>query len=315
MSLDLDFDDAQNALIEGLTAFCRERCDEVAVRAAATTFPRALWSELAELGVLSAGAPSGEGGALEICAAMETLGRAAFPGPLVGTFVAMQLLEGELRDAVADGHALVSFGSAPLMPFAPLADVFLEVVDGVVYRAERSGAVEPVEVLGGEPWGRVALQRGAAYAESAPALSIGEMARAAYLAALADRLIDETATHARTRKQFGRAIGEFQAVAHPLADCRMRLSAARMLARAAAWRIDAGDAGGAEATAASARLSSTAAAVEAAHVAHQAYGAVGITLEGPAFHLTRRIRQLASDRPEAVRARDRVLARIGLPTA
>jgi len=201
------------------------------------------------------------------------------------------------------------------MPFAPIAEVFLEVVDGVVYRAEKAGPVEPVEVLGGEPWGRVALRRGAAYEESARALSIGEMARAAYLAALADRLIEETATHARTRKQFGRAIGEFQAVAHPLADCRMRLSAARTLARAAAWRFDAGDVVGAEATAASARLSSAAAAVEAAHVAHQMYGAVGITLEGPAFHLTRRIRQLASDRPEADRARDRVLAGIGLATA
>jgi hypothetical protein len=151
------------------------------------------------------------------------------------------------------------------------------------------------------------------------ALAIGEMARAAQLAALAARVVEEAAEHARTRRQFGRAIGEFQAVAHPLADCHMRLAASRTLARAAAWALDAapadGDAGPAARRAASARLSSAAAAVEAAEVAHQVYGAVGITLEGPAFHLTRRIQQLATTSPGAEAARARMLAAIGLAAA
>ncbi len=313
MSLDLEFDDAQSALIESLGQFCRERCDDAVVRAASGVFPRGLWSELAGLGVLSAGAPGGEGGVLEICAAMEALGRAAFPGPLVGSFVAMQLLGERERDAVADGAAIVSFGRAPLLPFAPIADLFLECADGVVHRAEPAGPVEAIEVLGGEPWGRVALRRGEAFAESARALQVGEVARAAFLAALAGRLLDDLAAHARTRRQFGRAIGDFQAVAHPLADCQMRLAAARMLARAAAWRLDGGDEPGSEAAAAAARLSCAAAAVETAHLAHQVYGAIGITLEGPAFHLTRRIRQLASDAPPAEHARVHVLTQIGLP--
>lgn len=315
MSLDLDFDDAQTALVESLAQFCRERCDEAVVRAASAKFPRALWSELAGLGVLSAGAPGGEGGALEICAAMEALGRAAFPGPLVASFVALQLLEGREHVAVAEGDAIVSFGRAPLMPFAPIADVFLECAGDFVFRAEPTGPIEAIEVLGGEPWGRVALRRGEAFAQSSRALLIGEIARAAFLAALGERLVDEVAEHARTRRQFGRAIGEFQAVAHPLADCQMRLCAARTLARAAAWKFDGGDFPGADSTAAIARLSCAAAAVETAHVAHQIYGAIGITLEGPAFHLTRRIRQLASDVPEAERARAHTLRQLGLPPA
>ena len=43
-----------------------------------------------------------------------------------------------------------------------------------------------------------------------------------------------------------------------------------------------------------AKLSANAAALRAAHVCHQVFGANGITLEGPVFHVSRRIRQLAS---------------------
>jgi alkylation response protein AidB-like acyl-CoA dehydrogenase len=41
------------------------------------------------------------------------------------------------------------------------------------------------------------------------------------------RLLDTTVRHARTRKQFGQAIGKFQLVASKLVDMRMRLEAAR----------------------------------------------------------------------------------------
>jgi len=311
VSLDLDFDDAQGALADALDQLARDRCDEATVRAAADRFPRGLWSELASLGVFAAGAPGGDGGALEIVAAMESLGRAAFPGPLAATFAAVQVLAGAEREAVVDGASIVAYGEPPLMPFAPIADVFLVVDAHGVRRAEPDGVVEPVVVLGGEPWGRVALRVGPPLAGGARARVVGEIARAAQLAALGRRVVEEAAEHARTRRQFGRAIGDFQAVAHPLADCHMRLAAARTLARAAAWRLDDGDASGAAAASASALLSCAAAAVEAAHVGHQVYGAVGITTEGPAFHLTRRIRQLASASPGTASARDRVLERFG----
>jgi alkylation response protein AidB-like acyl-CoA dehydrogenase len=147
------------------------------------------------------------------------------------------------------------------------------------------------------------------------AQQLAQMALAAYLSAAGQRLVADAAEHARTRTQFGRAIGEFQAVAHPLADCHMRLSAASALARAAACELaDSADGGPGVATlAAAARLSASAAALEAAHTCHQVFGAIGITLEGPAFHVTRRIRQLASLPPGAAPARAAVLDSIGLP--
>jgi alkylation response protein AidB-like acyl-CoA dehydrogenase len=139
------------------------------------------------------------------------------------------------------------------------------------------------------------------------AFALHDIACAAYLAAAGAALVARAALHARTRRQFGRALGEFQAVAHPLADCAMRCDAARILARRAACAFDA-SAGDVSARAAAARLSARAAALDAAHVGHQVFGAQGIALEGPVFHVSRRIRQLASLPEGELRAREAALA-------
>lgn len=53
-----------------------------------------------------------------------------------------------------------------------------------------------------------------------------------------ERLLESAISQARTRRQFGRTIGKFQAVAHRIADCKVRLEAARLLAYKAAWALD-----------------------------------------------------------------------------
>ena len=305
--LDLAFDDAQQAIAAALAAFCAERSVAGVVKAAAGRFPAELWRELAGQGVLALLTPEGDGGAVELVAAMEPLGRAVFPGPLAHTFFATQLLEPEERVALASGEVIVAVGTPPLLPFACDAAIFIELADGRAFRARPAGPVARVETLGGEPWGRVALVRGEELPGIERALAVYEIALAAWLAGAGLGLVEATAEHARTRRQFGRAIGEFQAVAHPLAECWIRLGAAETLARAAAWRFDAGEPG-ARATAAAARLSARRAALEAAHVCHQLFGAEGITLEGPVFHVTRRIRQLASQAPDEASACEALLA-------
>ncbi|MFA6316286.1 MAG: acyl-CoA dehydrogenase family protein [Elusimicrobiota bacterium] len=55
-----------------------------------------------------------------------------------------------------------------------------------------------------------------------------------------DKRLEETAAFARERTQSGRPIGSFQAVAHRLADMKIRLEACRALLRSAALK-DAGD--------------------------------------------------------------------------
>lgn len=310
--LDLAFDDAQQAVSDALAHFCAERCPDEVVKAQDGRFPEALWRELAELGVLALVTPEGDAGAVELVAALEPLGRAVFPGPLAATYFATQLLPEAERRAVARGEVVVSVGTPPLMPWAPVAGVFVALGDGRARLARPRGAVESVSTLGGEPWGRVELEAGAELQPLERAHLIHDIALAAYAAAAGSRLVDDTAEHARTRKQFGRPIGEFQAVAHPLADRHMELAAAATLARAAAFHFDAGNTQAALGHAAAARLSACRAGVEAAHTCHQLFGAQGITLEGPVFHVSRRLRQLASQPPSDGPARRALLARIGI---
>lgn len=52
-----------------------------------------------------------------------------------------------------------------------------------------------------------------------------------------ERLLERSVAHARTRSQFGQAIGKFQAVAHKIVDMKVRLEAARLLVYKAASRL------------------------------------------------------------------------------
>jgi hypothetical protein len=311
VGLDLDFDDAQQAIYASASQLCRDRCSDEVVKAASGAFDSGLWKAMAELGVLALATPDGEGGACELVAAVEALGRAVFPGPLAGSICAAQLLPPRERAAVVRGEAVVSLGSPPLLAWAPVAQLFVEIEGESAFLSRPRGAIEPVETLGGEPWGRVELVRSAPLGDARRALALHDVALAAYLAAAGTRLIEDSAEHARTRKQFGRAIGEFQAVAHPLAAAWIRISAAEMLARAAAHDADEG-AAEAHALAAAAWLSARRASLRAVLRAHQTFGAVGITLEGPVFHLTRRIRTWASLALDEAAALRLVAARAGL---
>ena len=295
--LDLAFDDGQQAVADAIGQFCADRCDDEQVKSLENRFPTELWGELAELGVLALLTPEGDGGAVELVAACEALGSFVFPGPLPATFFATQLLSESERQKVASGAAVVSLGTGSLMPWAPHADIFIVIDGDRAHWATPVGAVEPVETLGGEPWGRVALERIEDLGPVAAARCVHDLSLAAYIAAAARRLVENTAEHARARKQFGRAIGEFQAVAHPLADCVISLDSAATLARGAACKLDAEDFAGAQRSAAAARIAACRAGVEAAHTCHQLFGAVGVTLEGPVYHIARRIRQLASQPP------------------
>ncbi len=53
-----------------------------------------------------------------------------------------------------------------------------------------------------------------------------------------ERLLETSIAYARTRRQFGQPIGRFQAVAHRIADMKVQLEAARLLAYRSAWRLD-----------------------------------------------------------------------------
>jgi acyl-CoA dehydrogenase len=88
--------------------------------------------------------------------------------------------------------------------------------------------------------------------------------------------------YANERVVFGRPIGMNQGVAFPLGEARMRLDAAELMVRKAAWLLDAGHPCGAEAN--MAKWLAADAAFQAADQAVQAHGGFGYARE---YHVER----------------------------
>jgi alkylation response protein AidB-like acyl-CoA dehydrogenase len=103
------------------------------------------------------------------------------------------------------------------------------------------------------------------------------------------RLVDMTSEYARTRRQFGQAIGTFQGVKHRLADMHVALESARSATAYAAHLLDLGseDAGFYVDIA---WAFSSAAYVQAAFDAIQLHGGIGFTWEHDAHLFLRRAR-------------------------
>ncbi len=109
-------------------------------------------------------------------------------------------------------------------------------------------------------------------------MNFGTLASAALLLGAGRGLLDATVVHAKTREQFGKPIGSFQAVKHALADVLIGLEFARPLLYAAAIALGAGAATTARDISA-ARVACADAARRAARTALQVHGAIGYTLE------------------------------------
>jgi alkylation response protein AidB-like acyl-CoA dehydrogenase len=86
--------------------------------------------------------------------------------------------------------------------------------------------------------------------------------------------------HAKSREQFGRPIGAYQAVSHQLADTYVETELARSLAYWAAWCV-AEDDGQAELAASAAKAYAAEAAVAACERAIQVHGGMGFTWDHP----------------------------------
>lgn len=96
---------------------------------------------------------------------------------------------------------------------------------------------------------------------------------AIYVGAM-QRQLEEAIAHARERKQFGQAIGTFQAVGHRLVDMKVRLEAARLLLYKSAWNLTRGHDDPVDA--AIAKLFVSEAAVQSALDAIQVFGGSGV---------------------------------------
>jgi alkylation response protein AidB-like acyl-CoA dehydrogenase len=112
-------------------------------------------------------------------------------------------------------------------------------------------------------------------------------AAAAEALGVAQRALDLGVDHAKTRIQFGKPIGTYQAVSHPLAQTYTDVELARSLVYWAAWCVAEEDER-ARVAAAAAKAFATEAAVIACERSIQVHGGIGFTWEHPLHRFYKR---------------------------
>jgi len=128
-------------------------------------------------------------------------------------------------------------------------------------------------------------------------------ALAAEAVGVAQRALELGVEYAKTREQFGKKIGVYQAVSHQLANTYADVELARSLAYWAAWCV-AEDGGEAPLAAAAAKAFATEAAVAACERSIQVHGGIGFTWEHPLHRFYKRALWLEGfgKRPPELRA-------------
>ncbi|HEY7225611.1 MAG TPA: acyl-CoA dehydrogenase family protein [Micromonosporaceae bacterium] len=216
-------------------------------------------------------------GLLEQCTILSEIGRGVAPLPYatciagaasaIARFGSPALVDGWARPAgrgeavltvaFPDGtvhtraspSGIVLEGSCTAVPAGIYADLILVAVDGtgvaLVSPSDEGTSVQPQQIAGGPGAGhmcfdsvRVPTER--VLADPAAARWLRERVTVGLCATqlgILERAVELTAEHARTRVQFGRPIGTFQAVAQRLADAYVDLQAVRLTLWQAAWRL------------------------------------------------------------------------------
>jgi alkylation response protein AidB-like acyl-CoA dehydrogenase len=144
---------------------------------------------------------------------------------------------------------------------------------------DRAGDVETVDPT--RPLRRVGEENGSS---ETPRFRV---ALAAEALGVAQRALDLGVEHAKTRVQFGKPVGAYQAVSHLLAQTYTDVEFARSLVYWAAWCVAEEDERG-RIAAASAKAFATEAAVAACERSIQAHGGIGFTWEHPLHRFYKR---------------------------
>ncbi|MBY0388827.1 MAG: acyl-CoA/acyl-ACP dehydrogenase [Mycobacterium pseudokansasii] len=153
---------------------------------------------------------------------------------------------------------------------------------------------------------------GPAEAALADALQTAAALLASEQLGIARWCLDTTLAYVKQRKQFGRAIGSYQAVKHRLADLWFEVGSATAAARYAADTCARGDADAAIA-AALAQAHCSGVAVHAAEECVQLHGGIGMTWEYPAHLYLKRAKSDQLALGTAYRHRARLATLVDLP--
>lgn len=305
------------ALEDALRRLLSTRYDAVSARATDNGWPGQLWESLAEMGVPWLGIPEEHGGSgggiADAALAVRVAAEYAVPLPIGETaLVAGWALTGagiELPQEAALAYApelllaeelageLVVSGSAGAVGWAAHCEYTVAICARagkyrLVLLRTSDARIEPCPNIAGELRDRLTFDRARPVASAAAAANLndqllarGAAARSIAISGAADRVLELCVEHAQTRRQFGKPIGAFQAVAHLLARIAGATVAAQGAAALAVRSLQQDDLS----LAAAAKTVASEAAGTVADLAHQVHGAIGMTREHDLHRYTRRL--------------------------
>lgn len=157
--------------------------------------------------------------------------------PRAGVFTVMARSEADQRGAAGISAFIVPADTPGLRLGMPERKMGQRgtVVSDVIFE---NCAVPADAIIGGRP--------GMGFKTAMKALDRGRIHISALASGMSERLIEESVRYAVERRQFGRAIGEFQLVQGMLADSRTEAFASRTMVDEVARRYDAGERAGDE---------------------------------------------------------------------
>jgi len=254
------------------------------------------WHELADLGWTGVSVSEAAGGAglgfLEEAVLFEEMGRALTHAPYWSTVaVTLPALPADLQAEVARGDTSWTFATGPLVTDLDTATRVAYIGGDSIWElegAERevldtNDETRPLGVVsGGEAGRRLASSAllPQLRARSLTALSLEACGVGA-------RALELAVDYAKERHQFGKPIGAYQAISHPLATTLMELELGRSLALFAALCISESDER-APIAAAAAKSHCAEAAVAACERSIQVHGGIGFTWEHVLHRLYKR---------------------------
>lgn len=304
--------DLRDMLADSVTRLFR---DGSVKRTAATEFDTTLWNRILEMGLstlLVREEDGGIGGTWEDAfAVLQPAGFYAIALPLAESMLAARLLAaaelasdtavavaapsaGELRKRRQDFRFSGSFHSLPWGRDAKyvVTSAVLDLTPHVVMLPRDAGSLRPSTNLAGEPRDHLRFEDCAARAgpcDAAEATRIFDycaLLRLAETVGALEAALMMSIDYARERKQFGRAIGQFQAVQQQLALLGAEAAAVACAVRSAFRAAMCGDAAF---QIAAAKLRANLAIAVAVAIAHQVHAAIGFTWEHGLRHLTQRL--------------------------
>lgn len=247
-------------------------------------YDESLWQMLCEqVGVAALVVPEELGGAggelADAAVALEELGKALVPTPLLGTTLAEWALlsaddpDGETLEKLAEGSSVGAVVFDPgYVVNGDVADVVIA-TDGETLTRWQSFTAEPATSM--DPTRRLARVHAGETSPMGrdPGLAdIAAILLAAEQIGAASRCLDLTVQYTKDRVQFGRPIGSFQALKHRMADLYVAVQSARAV-------VDEAVADPNPTSAALARVAASEAFSTVAAEAVQLHGGIAITWE------------------------------------